>query len=373
MNSASCNEERIAARLNVPADRLQPLGAVPALLLAWYDGHARVLPWRSEPTAYRVWVSEIMLQQTRVEAVLPYFERFLAALPTVQALAGVEEARLLKLWEGLGYYSRARNLKRAAQVVVERFGGELPGAPERLLELPGIGPYTAGAIASIAYGVPAPAVDGNVLRVFARLAASGADVGEPALRRAMEALVLRLIPVDRPGDFNQALMDLGATICLPHGTPRCQDCPLASLCHGRALGVAQELPVKAAKTPRRVEALTVYLIVNHNRLLLRQRDPKGLLAGLMEFPNAPGWQSEEEAAAQLAHWNLVPLNGPKALGPAKHVFTHVEWHMRGYQFTVGDAPAPEGWLWADRQRLEELAVPSAFAAFLSQARTFSSD
>ncbi len=355
--------QQVADILAVPVNRLEALFALPGSLLPWYDAHARVLPWRSLPTAYRVWVSEIMLQQTRVEAVLPYFERFLAALPTVEALAGADEGALLKLWEGLGYYSRARNLQKAARMVVERFGGELPRSLADLLTLPGIGPYTAGAIASIAHGVAVPAVDGNVLRVAARLTASGADVANPSVRRAVEGLMAAAMPTDRPGDFNQALMDLGATVCLPNGQPRCEDCPAAALCAGRALGVAATLPVKAAKAPRRVERRTVLAVVGEGGLLLRQREPRGLLAGLWELPGVEGWIGPEEAAALAEGWGLTVASEPAPLPDVRHVFSHVEWLLKAWRVEVHGDP-PVGWRWADRAALAELAVPSPFAPHL---------
>ncbi len=354
---------RTADALIVPVDRLGTLFALPGALLPWYDSHARVLPWRSLPTAYRVWISEIMLQQTRVEAVLPYFERFLAVMPTVEALAGADEGTLLKLWEGLGYYSRARNLQKAARVVVERFGGELPRDPTDLLTLPGIGPYTAGAIASIAHGVAVAAVDGNVLRVATRLTASGADVAQPAVRRAVEALMAAAMPADRPGDFNQALMDLGATVCLPNGQPRCEDCPAAALCTGRALGVAATLPVKAAKAPRRVERRTVLAVVGEQGLLLRQREPRGLLAGLWELPGVEGWQGPDEVAAVAACWGLTVTGQAAPLPDVLHVFSHVEWLIKAWRVEAHGDP-PDGWCWADRAALAELAVPSPFAPHL---------
>ncbi|WP_418706515.1 A/G-specific adenine glycosylase, partial [Anaerotruncus massiliensis (ex Liu et al. 2021)] len=257
-------------------------------LLGWYAENARDLPWRREVTPYRVWISEIMLQQTRVEAVKGYFARFIGALPGPAELAAVDERELLKLWEGLGYYSRARNLQKAARVIMETYGGELPASHEELLTLPGVGPYTAGAVASIAFGLPEPAVDGNVLRVLSRLTADNSDIADPAVKRAAERTVRGIIPAGRAGAFNQALMELGATVCAPNGPPACGRCPLAGLCAAHAAGNETAYPVKAAKKARRVEERTVLLLVRDELLALRRRPAKGLLAGLWELPNLPG-------------------------------------------------------------------------------------
>ncbi|WP_195984270.1 A/G-specific adenine glycosylase [Clostridium sp. D33t1_170424_F3] len=331
-------------------------------LLNWYDRNARSLPWRDRPEPYRVWVSEIMLQQTRVEAVKPYFARFMEELPTVAALAAAPEQQLMKLWEGLGYYSRARNLQRAAQVLVEQYDGKLPADYEELLRLPGIGPYTAGAVASIAFQIPAPAVDGNVLRVVMRLTASRDNISEPAVKRAVEEQIRQVIPQDRPGDFNQAMMELGATVCGPGGEPRCLVCPLAGLCEGNRLGVARELPVKAKKKARRIEEKTVFLLVYSGELAIRRREDSGLLAGLWELPSAEGRLSPEGAGEVLQDWGIHPLQ-LKPLPAAKHIFTHVEWHMTGYWVELEEKP--NGFSWAGRgELLEVYALPSAFRAYL---------
>lgn len=331
-------------------------------LLDWYGRNARSLPWRDRPEPYRVWVSEIMLQQTRVEAVKPYFARFMEELPGVASLAAAPEQQLMKLWEGLGYYSRARNLQKAAQVLVEQYGGELPADYEELLRLPGIGPYTAGAVASIAFQIPAPAVDGNVLRVVMRLTASRDNISEPAVKRAVEEQVREVIPRDRPGDFNQAMMELGATVCGPGGEPRCLVCPLAALCEGNRLGIARELPVKAKKKARRIEEKTVFLLVHNGELAIRRREDSGLLAGLWELPSAEGRLSPEGAGEVLQDWGIRPL-ALKPLPAAKHIFTHVEWHMTGYWVKLEEKP--DGFTWAGRNELLEVyALPSAFRAYL---------
>lgn len=333
---------------------------VPALLLEWYDREARVLPWRENTDPYRVWVSEIMLQQTRVEAVMPYYERFLSAFPTLADLAAAPEEQLLKLWEGLGYYSRARNLQKAAREALERFGG-LPGTVKELSSLPGIGAYTAGAVASIAFSQPVPAVDGNVLRVFARLTDNHGDVLSPSVRRESEKTVSAIIPKDRPGDFNQAVMDLGATVCLPGGAPRCEACPLSELCLGLARGTAGELPVKAKKKERRVEEKTVLVLRDAaGRAALERRPSRGLLAGLWQLPMLAGKAGEEQVRAALRGWGLEP-ESLEPLGEAAHVFSHVEWRMTGWRARVsGEGP----FTWAAPQELEErYALPSAFRAY----------
>lgn len=325
---------------------------LPIPLLGWYHENARVLPWRSDPTPYHVLVSEIMLQQTRVAAVLGYYERFLEALPTAEHLAKVEEDVLLKLWQGLGYYNRARNLQKAARQIVEEFGGEFPRSYEKLLTLAGVGEYTAGAIGSIAMGLPVPAVDGNVLRVVARITGDTGDITQPGTKRRMTAALGQVIPAAMPGDFNQALMELGATVCLPNGAPRCEVCPAGHLCAAYQEGRTGEIPVKAPKKARRVEERVVYLIFRDKHVALRRREGKGLLAGLWEYPNT-----------LLGEVPPMALEGLLFAGTGKHIFTHIEWRMTAY--TAGAAEAlPDGWVWADREELGRVyAVPNAFQSF----------
>lgn len=346
------------------------LAQIPPLLLTWYDHSARVLPWRQQPTPYRVWVSEIMLQQTRVSAVMPYYERFLSALPTVEALAAAPEEVLLKLWEGLGYYNRVRNMQKAARVVMEQHGGELPASFEALVKLPGIGEYTAGAVASIAYGLRVPAVDGNVLRILSRWLLSRADVTLPPVKRAFQALVQQMLPAERVGDFNQALMELGATVCLPNGDPLCGSCPVAGLCRARERGCAAELPVKAPKKPRREERRTILLVMAENKVLLAKRPSNGLLAGLWEYLNLEGHLSAEEAAVHCG----VPVASVRRLGAAKHIFSHIEWKMRGYLIQApGFVPQGEC-VWADQRQFEDqYSVPSAFQQYTKQLRQYWTD
>ena len=346
--------------------REERLRAMAAPLLAWYDENKRDLPWRGDhPEPYQVWVSEIMLQQTRVAAVMPYYRAWMEELPTVEALAAVDEERLMKLWQGLGYYSRARNLRKAARMIVEVYGGRFPESYKDLLSLPGVGDYTAGAIASIAFGQAVPAVDGNVLRVASRVADIREDIMDGKVRAMFRSLMEGAMPTDRPGAFNQALMDLGATVCLPNGAPECGRCPLAALCEAERLGIQDQLPVRRKKAARRVEELTVYLLLRDGAAALRQREDSGLLAGLWEFPHVPGALEEADAAGPVEAWGLTPLEWKKKL-QAKHIFTHVEWHMTGYLLTVrGDQP---DFAWVDRAGLEAMAVPSAFGKFLEEAR-----
>lgn len=341
------------------------LRALVAPLLSWYERNARVLPWRDEPTPYRVWVSEIMLQQTRVEAVKPYFERFLSELPDIVSLARAPEAQLMKLWEGLGYYSRVRNLQKAARIVVAEHGGNLPREPEELARLPGIGPYTAGAVASIAYGRPAPAVDGNVLRVIARVTACRDNIDDAAVKRRVERALRAVYPPGRAGEFTQSLMELGAIVCLPNGEPKCVQCPLSALCRAHARGVEPELPVRKEKKPRRVEDRTVFVIVGSARAALRRRPEKGLLAGMWEFPSAEGTLPQREAERALRAMGVVPEKLERLPG-AKHIFTHIEWHMTGYLVTA-ERETGERLIWATRRELlETYALPAAFKRFFSR-------
>ena len=276
-----------------------PLEIIVEPLLSWFRKNARVLPWREDATPYRVWVSEIMLQQTRVEAVKPYFQRFTTVLPAIRDLAECDEERLLKLWEGLGYYNRVRNMQDAARTVMEKYQGSLPADYEELLKLKGIGHYTAGAIASIAYGIPVPAVDGNVLRVIMRAANDDSNIMKQSVRTRVEKALQEIMPRDAASAFNQALMELGATVCVPNGEPGCEKCPWKDFCEVKRLGCWQRIPVKSKAKPRKIEDKTVFIIRDGERIVLRRRPEKGLLAGLYEFPNTSGHLSEEEALQRL--------------------------------------------------------------------------
>lgn len=337
--------------------------ALPERLLPWYRENARNLPWRESREPYRVWVSEIMLQQTRVEAVRGYYERWMQAFPDVRALAAADEAQVLKLWEGLGYYSRARNLHRAAQLVCERYGGTLPADYEALLALPGVGEYTAGAVASIGFGLCVPAVDGNVMRVAARLNDDFTPITDAKQKKRTTGHFSEITPEDRPGDFNQSLMELGAMVCLPNGAPRCGSCPVQHLCLGYHHGHAEILPVRAAKRARRIEERTVLLVRCGEEVGICRRPKTGLLAGLWELPSLEGKTGADELRARLSArgWQVEKL---LSLRGAKHVFTHVEWHMSGFEVTL--AEKPEGLTFVTPQALREsYALPSAFRAFLS--------
>ena len=342
------------------------LNRIASPLLAWYDENRRILPWREKPEPYRVWVSEIMLQQTRVEAVKPYFARFMEHLPDVESLAAAEEDELLKLWEGLGYYSRARNLKAAAQQIVEQHGGKMPSEYHDLIKLKGIGSYTAGAISSIAFGHPVPAVDGNVLRVIMRLLADDSDISEASVRKRVEEDLKPVMPKDRPGDFNQALMELGATVCLPNGAPKCAECPWKTFCRAGIEESWQQYPKKAVKKPRTVEYRTILVIRDGHRAVIRRRPNKGLLAGMYEFPSLFGKASLDEVKDWLSAQGVCAVRIEK-LPESKHIFTHKEWHMTGYMVLVdGLEPMHKdpSLMFVETQETEEkYPIPSAFSAY----------
>ncbi len=332
-------------------------------LLSWFDYNQRILRWRLEPKPYYIWVSEIMLQQTRVEAVKGYFDRFVEALPDVPALARAEEEVLLKLWEGLGYYNRVRNMQKAARIMVERWNGEVPASYDALLTLPGIGAYTAGAIASTAFGIRVPAVDGNVLRVCMRISGSLSDIGKAQTKRELEEDLTRILP-ERVGDFNQALMELGALICLPNGIPLCENCPVAHLCQARLRGQTDFIPVRSPKKERRKEQRTLLLIEADGTYLLHRRPEKGLLAGLWEIPSLPGFLSRE----QVEEWCRERELPVREIVPGKeghHIFTHVEWEMKSYQISLsqkrGEALFSGQCAWTTQEeRMTGYALPSAF-------------
>lgn len=349
----------------MPNDAL--LQELPAPLLAWYDRQKRSLPWRDPIVPYHTWLSEIMLQQTRVDAVIDYYYRFLNALPTIADLAAAPEEQLLKLWEGLGYYNRVRNLQKAAQIVMREFGGELPADHEALRKLPGIGPYTAGAIGAIAFSLPTPAVDGNVLRVTARITGSEDSISKAKTKTKYEGLLADLMqkpPVQgRCGDFVQALMELGALVCVPNGAPKCEACPAQGFCTAYQQGSTDRIPVKDEKKPRRVEEKTVLILRLGNAVCLNRRPKKGLLAGLWELPSLAGFQSPEEVRETLTARGFSVEN-LEPLGRAKHIFSHIEWHMEGMLVTLSALPGDCPWTPADLAAIEsDYALPSAFDAF----------
>lgn len=353
-------------------------------LLHWYDYNRRILPWRENPKPYYVWVSEIMLQQTRVEAVKGYFDRFLTALPTIKDLAEASEETLLKLWEGLGYYNRVRNMQKAAQEVVQNYGGELPADYEALKSLSGIGSYTAGAIASIAFQIPEPAVDGNVLRVMKRVAGSFDDITKASVKKELEEDIRAILPEDRPGDYNQALMELGAMVCIPNGKPLCETCPLMHLCRAFKEETQDMIPVKPPKKERRIEERAVLLVQCGNNFLLHKRPKKGLLAGLWELPNFLMEDNKVEEIEELFLTEGVTVQC-HPLKKAKHIFSHIEWHMTGYcvmieeisrqdvlklvgnvmkQLKLSQEMDTEEYVLVSKEELEEIyPLPSAFETY----------
>lgn len=332
---------------------------IPAPLIAWYRSNKRNLPWRENPTPYRVWVSEIMLQQTRVEAAKEYYLRFLSALPTVESLAACDEDRLLKLWEGLGYYSRVRNMQKAAKTVVERYGGNFPSDEKELKKLSGIGEYTAGAIASVAFYLPVAAVDGNVMRVLSRYAENGADISSPAYRAYLKEKLEEIYPEKGAAcsDFTQALMELGALICTPT-VWRCESCPLAERCGAKRSGRQAEFPVLPEKKAKRKESLFVFLIKTPNGLAVRKRT-QGVLKGMNEFPSAI--KGDQTASEVLSEWGVSAF---KELKRKKftHIFTHVEWDMDCLLVEADDTPFPT---YTRSQIEEEVALPTAFKQCLA--------
>lgn len=335
------------------------LAQLPATLLRWYDTARRHLPWREDVSPYRTWVSEIMLQQTRVSAVIPYFERFMEELPTVDALASAEEAQLLALWQGLGYYSRARNLQKAAKTIVGDLGGKFPDSYEELLKLTGVGEYTAGAIASIAFHRPVPAVDGNVLRVVARLSDCSDNILNESVRRRFREELEKVIPHDRPGDFNQALMELGALVCLPNTEPKCEVCPCREFCLAYARGHQTALPVREKDKGKRKEEKTVFILRRGDCEAVQQRPNEGLLASLWEYPNVEGTLNEQQAAKQLAEWDIIPHNWLKT-AHKKHIFTHIVWEMTVYTIEIMGRGCNE-WSWRSEENTDDYPMPTAFS------------
>ena len=327
------------------------------MLLEWYESNRRTLPWREGVTPYRVWVSEIMLQQTRVEAAKGYFLRWMERFPTLETLAAASEEEVLKAWEGLGYYSRARNLHKAAKTVCERFNGELPRDKKQLLSLPGIGAYTVGAIFSIAFGLPEPAVDGNVLRVVSRLTAEPFDIMKNEVRAAVADDLRPLMPEGKTSEFTQSLFELGALICLPNALPRCEACPLVDRCEAKRQGKQTEYPLKVVKPEKKKEVLTVFVLEHEGKYAIRKRPAKGLLAGLWELPNERGHITKSDAERRF-EGKVDPLPA------ATHVFTHITWEMTGYYISLKKPPADSDLRFVSEEQLrEEYSLPSAFSAY----------
>lgn len=338
-------------------------------MLNFYDFHRRFLPWREDPHPYRVWISEIMLQQTRVETVIPYFERFMAEYPTVSLLAEAEEERLLKLWEGLGYYSRIRNIHRAAKEIVERYDAQIPQKKEELLTLAGIGPYTAGAILSIAYGQREIAVDGNMIRITSRITALEEVATKGKGKKAVEDFLWEVLPTDRAGDFNQAMMDLGATICLPNGAPFCSKCPVSDLCLSFYQGNPETYPKKEPKKERRIEKHTVFILSLGNKTAFVKREKSGLLAGLWGFPMRVGHLSKAEGLEDLFREGFPVKNISEGVR-AKHIFSHVEWHMISYEVELEAMTIRENsnLTWFTFEESEEISMPTAYSKFREELR-----
>ena len=358
-------------------------------LQTWFLENRRILPWREHPTGYYVWISEVMLQQTRVEAVKPYFDRFTKELPDIEALAKCPEDKLLKLWEGLGYYNRVRNLKIAANQILEEYQGVMPSNYEELIKLKGIGSYTAGAISSIAFGNAVPAVDGNVLRVISRVSADDSDIMKQSVRKHMEDKLFALMNDNEtkviPQIFNQALMELGAIVCVPNGVPHCENCPWGDLCEARKQNRISELPVKKKAKERRIEEKTVLIIKDGEQIALHKRAKKGLLAGLYELPNTEGHLSEQEVTEYIRKQGYEPVRIQNVCD-AKHIFSHVEWHMKGYVVFLQakdyendtiikenqnltdkqteKTKKKEDWIFVDVEETKErYAIPSAFVKY----------
>jgi A/G-specific adenine glycosylase len=329
-------------------------------LLEWHDENARQLPWKGESDPYRIWISEIMLQQTRTETVSGYYHAFLMEFPDVYALAEADEERLFKKWEGLGYYSRVRNLKKAAQVVMERHGGVFPGKYEDILALPGIGAYTAGAICSIAFHQPKAAVDGNVLRVVSRLTEDDTPIDQPAYKKQVQTALEAVYPEDA-GAFTQALMELGATLCGPNWKPRCAECPCRSFCGGAIHGTAEQFPVKKPKAKRKIEERTVLILSCDGRYALEKRPDTGLLAGLWQFPNVCGGLEPEIAVRAVEEIGLHPRQ-LRRMVERKHIFTHIQWKMRGIYIEVSEPSGEFAWMTAEEID-EKAALPTAFRQF----------
>lgn len=330
-------------------------------VIEWYQTNKRELPWRKEKNPYHIWLSEIMLQQTRIEAVKQYYKRFLKQLPTIEDLAKVEEEELLKLWEGLGYYNRARNLKKAAQVIQEKYGGQMPKRYEELIELPGIGEYTAGAISSIAFDEPVPAVDGNVLRVVSRVIGSKKNVLDSKTKKEFTQELKEIMPKKHAGDFNEGLMELGEVVCIPNGEPLCEKCPLQEICVAKNENLTTEIPVRNQKIKRRKEEKTVFLLEFEDKIAIRKRENISLLANMYEFPNIDKKINKRECESVLKNWCLTGKYIEK-IGTHHHIFSHIEWDMIGYKIQV-DAINKE-FIWLKKEEiLKKYPIPGAFISF----------
>ena len=342
----------------------QVLIAMFEALIPWYEAHKRELPWRQDKEPYHVWLSEIMLQQTRVEAVKEYYRRFLTALPTIVDLAKAPEEQILKLWEGLGYYNRVRNLQKAAQTICADYTGVFPSEYAQIRSLSGIGDYTAGAIASICFDAPTPAVDGNVLRVYSRLLADDANIDLQTTKKRITGKLQETYPRENPGTATQALMELGATVCVPNGAPRCDVCPVAEICQARKQDTWRNLPVRSEKKKRKIVDKTVFILLTEDTVALHKRIASGLLAGMWEFPNVDAKLDKQEAVTQVTGWQAEPVDLLMQTSYT-HIFSHVEWHMTAYYIRC--RKTNKKWKWVTKESLDETyALPSAFRPFREQ-------
>ncbi len=376
--AASRGVKVLAYDCNVTAESIRIAEEVPVVLtfpalyeaaeriVPWFREHKRELPWRKTNEPYPIWVSEIMLQQTRVEAVKPYYERFLKALPTVRDLAEVEEDKLMKLWEGLGYYNRVRNMQKAAQQIMIDYDGEFPKTFEEIRSLTGVGNYTAGAVSSFAYGIPEPAVDGNVLRVVTRITGDDSDIMKQSTRTKIEDSLREVIPAKAAGDFNQGLIELGAIVCVPNQEPKCGECPMAQFCEARRQGKISEIPVRTKAKARKIENRTILVFRDHDKIAISKRKEKGLLAGLYELPSVDGHLTIEEVTRYSKSIGLMPVH-VKELPAAKHIFSHVEWHMIGYEVKVDELEKTnkKEFLFIHPEEIQKVyAIPSAFEKYM---------
>ena len=342
----------------------QVLIAMFEALIPWYEAHKRELPWRQDREPYHVWLSEIMLQQTRVEAVKEYYRRFVTALPTIPDLAEAPEEQILKLWEGLGYYNRVRNLQKAAQTICAEYTGVFPSEYAQIRSLSGIGDYTAGAIASICFDAPTPAVDGNVLRVYSRLLADDANIDLQTTKKRITRKLQETYPQKNPGIATQALMELGATVCVPNGAPRCDVCPVAEICQARKQDTWRNLPVRSEKKKRKIVDKTVFVLLTEDTVALHKRSASGLLAGMWEFPNVDEKLDKQEAVTQVTGWQADPVDLLMQTSYT-HIFSHVEWHMTAYYIRC--RKTNKKWKWVTKESLDETyALPSAFRPFREQ-------
>lgn len=342
----------------------QVLIAMFEALIPWYEAYKRELPWRQDREPYHVWLSEIMLQQTRVEAVKEYYRRFLTTLPTIADLAEAPEEQILKLWEGLGYYNRVRNLQKAAQTICADYAGVFPSEYAQIRSLSGIGDYTAGAIASICFDAPTPAVDGNVLRVYSRLLADDANIDLQTTKKRITRKLQETYPRKNPGIATQALMELGATVCVPNGAPRCDVCPVAEICQARKQDTWRNLPVRSEKKKRKIVDKTVFILLTEDTVALHKRSTSGLLAGMWEFPNVDAKLDKQAAVTQVTGWQAEPLDLLMQTSYT-HIFSHVEWHMTAYYIRC--RKTNKKWKWVTKESLDETyALPSAFRPFREQ-------